>query len=78
MRQLKSGDTILAKIFITITLLCNLAYIALAFYRSLPPLEVEECIKIGSAKVIVELMLVCELLLFSLVRFLASKNIIKF
>ena len=76
MRQLKSGDTIPGKILISVTLLCNLAYIALAIYRSLPPLQVEERVRISDAEIILELILVCELLLFSLVRFLASKNII--
>lgn len=76
MRQLKSGDTIPGKTLITVTLLFNLAYIALAIYRSLPPLRVEECIQISDPEIVVELVLVCELLLFSLVRFFASKNII--
>ena len=76
MRQLKSGDTIPGKILISVTILCNLAYIALAIYRSLPPLQVEERVRISDAEIILELILVCELLLFSLVRFLASKNII--
>ena len=76
MRQLKSGDTIPGKIFIVVTLSCNLAYIALAVYRSLPPRQVEECVTTLYPAIIVESVLVCELLLFALVRFFASKNIV--
>ncbi len=78
MRQLKSGDTIPGKILITVTLMCNLAYLGLAVYRSFPPRMVNECISIGDPVIVVELLLTFELLLFALVRFLASDNIFLF
>lgn len=75
-RQLKSGDTIPGKILISVTLVCNLIYLALAFYRSFPPHTVEQCVDLSDPSTIVELIVVCELLVFSLVRFLASSNIV--
>ncbi len=75
-RQLKSGDTIPGKVLITVTLLCNLAYLALALFRSFPPHMVEECADLSYPGISVELIIVCELLIFALVRFFACNNII--
>ncbi len=75
-RQLKSGDTIPGKILIAVTLLCNLIYLALALYRSFPPHTVEECADLSDPRIVIELIVVCELLIFALVRFLACDNII--
>ena len=78
MRQLKSGDTISGKILISMTLLFNLVYMALAIYRSLPPKKIEECISITDPAIIVELVVVIELLLFFLLRLLANNNLLLF
>ena len=76
LRQLKSGDTIFGKIVISASFLLNLAYICLAIYRSLPPKNVEECISITDPAILVELVIVIWLLLFFLIRLLATNNIL--
>ena len=75
MRQLKSGDTLLGKILITVILVCNLAYLSLAIYRSFPEHKVEECISASDPIVLAELVLVCVLFTYFIVRFLASNNV---
>ena len=72
MRQLMSGDSNPGKILVTVTLLFNIAYICLTLRRSFQ--DVEICITITTPQVLVELVLVCVLLIFSLVRFLACNN----
>ena len=77
MRQLISGNTIPGKILITVSLLCNLVYIGLAIYRSYIP-GIEVCINIRDPRVIVEMVVDIELMLFALVRFLACDNVALF
>ena len=76
LRQIKSGDTIPGKILITMTFLCNLIYLALTVRRSFQ--DVEICITITTPEVIMELVLVCVLLIFSLVRFSACNNPVRY
>ena len=78
MRQLISVDTIVGKILITLTLVCNLIYLALAIHRSLPPHMVEECVNIADPGIIIELIVTIELLIFAVLRFLACKNVFLF
>ena len=78
MRQLESGDTILGKVLIIVTLSCNLIYFGLTIHRSLLPHVLEECVDIHLPELIVELIVVVELLLFALVRFLACNNVFLF
>ena len=76
MRQLRSGDTIPGKVLVTVTLLFNIAYIILAIRRTF--LDAEVCITITTPEVLVELLLVCVLLIFSLVRSLACNNPVRY
>ena len=76
-QKLTAGQTILSKILIVITLLCNLIYIALAIFRSFPPHLPEECLTVTEDyEKIVELTVTVELILFSIIRFLATDNIV--
>ena len=76
-RQLISGDTISSKVLISITFMCNFIYMILAVYRAYQPAQVEYCYSIiESPERIVELVVVLELLGFSIIRFLASNNIV--
>jgi potassium large conductance calcium-activated channel subfamily M alpha protein 1 len=75
MRQLKSGDTLLGKILIILVLACNLAYLCLAFRRSLPIYNVEECVSLSDPEILTELVLVCVLLVYFFIRFLSSINV---
>ena len=77
-RQIVSGDTILGKILVCVTLLCNLIYLGLAIQRSFPPHMLEDCVDISHPEVIVELAITVELLVFALVRLLASSNVVLF
>ena len=76
LRQIKSGDTIPGKILITVTFLCNLTYLVLIVRRSFQ--DVEICVTITTPEVLVELVLVCVLLIFSLVRFSACNNPVRY
>ena len=76
LRQLKSGDTIPGKIFIAVVLVCNIAYLLLTVRRSFQ--DVEICITITTPEVLVELVLVSVLLIFSLVRFSACNNPVRY
>ncbi len=75
MRQVKSGDNLSAKIYICVIFMFNLIYFGLTIRRSIPIFKVEECITIAHAEVIVEVTSVCTLFSYSVVRFLAAKNI---
>ena len=72
------GDYFLGKIFVIVTLISNLVFIGLAIQRSFPPHTIEMCIGIHDAEVIIELVLVIELLIFALARFLACSNMLLF
>ena len=76
-RQLISGDTIVSKIFISVTFACNLIYIILTVYRAYTPLEVEYSFTISQEPArIVELLVVLELIGFAIIRLLAANNIV--
>ena len=79
-RQFVSGDTIPSKIFITLTLLCNIIYVILGVIRTYSPPDTAEVrfTLTGSPERIVELIVVLELIFFAFVRFLASNNIIRY
>ena len=79
-RQFFSGDTIPSKIFITLTLLCNIIYVILGVIRTYSPPDTAEVrfTLTGSPERIVELIVVLELIFFAFVRFLASNNIIRY
>ena len=76
LRQIKSGDSIPGKILISVTFLCNIAYLVLTVRRSFQ--DVEICVTITTPEVLVELVLVSVLLIFSLVRFLACNNPVRY
>lgn len=78
MKQLISGDTIPGKILITIMLIFNLVFIAVTIHRSFPMFDTEECISISDPEVVIELLLVCMLFIYSVVRLLASNNILRY
>ena len=78
MRQLISGQSVFCKFFIAVTLLCNLIYLGLAIHHAIPSNQLEKCINILDPEIIVELVVVVELLLFSVVRFLACNNVLLF
>ena len=79
MRHLISGDSIASKILITGVLLNNVVYIILSIVRTYDPNQAEHCFTLlGDPKKIMELVVVIQLILFALVRFLASNNIIMY
>lgn len=76
-RQLASGDTLPSKILLLVTLVCNIIFVGLAFYRSYEP--VERCFTLSSSPdMILELIISLILVLYFLVRFLATDNIVLF
>ena len=78
MRQLISGDTALGKVLITVTLICNVVYLALAIHRCLLPIMIEKCVDTGDPAFIIEVIITVQLLIFALVRLLASNGILLF
>ena len=76
-RRLLLGDSVQSKIVITVNLMCNIIYIILGIYRSYNPKGAGECFSIADEPVkIVEMVVVVELFLFALGRFIASTNIV--
>ena len=76
-RLLLLGDTILSRIVISTSLLCNIAYIVLGIYRSYSVRTVEKCFTLSeSPAIILELVVVILLIIFSIIRFLASDNVV--
>ena len=77
MRQLVSGDTIPSKILLILTLTSNITFMALALYRAYRP--VERCFKLSDTPdIILELVVSLVLIVFFLIRLLATRNILKF
>ena len=77
-RTLVSGDNLLSKIFISVTLACNLVYMALAFQRAYQPRA--RCFS-SLAEVpdlAVELVIAPLLIIFFVVRLLAADNLVLF
>ncbi len=78
-RQLISGHTIPGKLLITITLICNVIYILLSIFRTYSPSSAEECFSLFNEPAkIAELVVVIELILYAIVRFLAADNIVSY
>ena len=77
MRQLVSGDTIPSKILLVLTLTSNIIFMGLALYRAYRP--VERCFTLSETPdIILELVVSLVLIVFFLVRLLATRNILKF
>lgn len=76
-RKLISGDTIPSKILLSVTFACNVIYMILTIHRAYDPREVEYCYQLAQSPArIVELIVVLELLVFSIIRFFAANNIV--
>jgi len=76
-RQLLLANTFYSKIFITQNLVCNFAYIVLMIYRNYHPNRAEEEYSLAEQSYkIIEIIVVGELILYALVRFIATKNVV--
>ncbi len=77
-RQLLLGNTLYSKAFITTTLVCNCAYIVLAIYRTYNPNLAEEPFTLTAKQPqkMLEIIVVAELILYAIVRLIASRNIV--
>lgn len=76
-RILVSGDTVASKLVLVVTFICNVIYSALTIYRTYFPVEMAFVLS-QSVNFIIEVTVVLILILYSLLRFLASENIIRF
>ena len=76
-RKLLLGNTLYSKVFITLNLVCNFIFIVFAIYRAYNPVDAEEQYTlVRQPQKITEMIVVGELILFAVVRFIASRNIV--
>ena len=76
-RQLLLANTWYSKIFITLNLVCNFVYIVLMIYRNYHPNRAEEEYSLVQQWYkIIEMIVVGELILYAVVRFIATKNVV--
>lgn len=73
-RQLLLGDSIHSKILITLNLVCNIIYILLGIIRSYSPVAGEHFYLGNKPEKILEIVVVGELIVFAVVKFIASTN----
>ena len=78
-RQLLLGDSIISKIFITLNLVCNLVFLGITISRATRPIDAEIMFDLERSPVlIIEKVVVAEMFLYALVRFIACRNIVTY
>ena len=75
-RQRLLGDNLFSKFYIVLNLLCNTIFIVLGILRTYYPVCAEEEYEIARPQSILEIIVAGELVIYAMVRFITSRNII--